>query len=460
MKDARINYYHSVKAKYSKDTIALGDFLSMRHLSGTIEELRSQEQGSPTYKSIKDGLPIVLFNVRTDGGKKDVDITGYNPFLFLDVDKVAPQDLESVKEQILSLFPSVLMCWRSCGGRGLGILIHTTGITDQNFSLLREHFAQFEFLGYTFDKRCFSRTRPTYISLDEEAYINWEAPVLDLSHLKKADTAIQSYETPPSSPRQGSTENTGMGLDGGLRFSSIDEHFTGEHQDTPRRRFTEGVRIIQVERSYRKVRSGDRNAFLFRNLVRILHLNPDLSIGQLTSLGNKLNERCEPRMDQSEVSSTAAKVFTNRYPAFPNVTRKVLFNPRIKKGARARQGEARGEMNRIAGEQTSQRIYDYIEAYEGDKKLTNKMISEGMGIPLRTVERHAKQFREMITNNHRERASVEPTPKAYKMPSEPPATTSEPVSYGWDVRSTETILPVIYRDLQLEQWRRSIGRAA
>ncbi|QQR86881.1 MAG: hypothetical protein IPJ76_01255 [Flavobacteriales bacterium] len=404
MKDSQIQYYNSVTRTHSTETIALGDFLRMSHLRDTIDELRLHEQGSVEYNTLKKTLPIVLFNVRTNGGKKNRDVISFNPFLFLDVDKIHPDHFDVVKQEILMSFPSVLMCWRSSGGRGLGILIHTRGIEDRNWSSLRDHFAPFSFHGYRFDPSCFTRTRPTFISIDDDAFVNWEAPPLDLSHL----TATQSYATPPPTPKKKNSEKAGMGKDGGLRFSDIDRFFTNEDQDTPYLYFPNGVMLVQVERSYRKIKAGDRNAFVFRNLIRILHLNPFLSLPSLNALGRKLDERCEPRMGAEEITAITKKVFLNRYPAYPNVKRTFLFNPRIKKSPREKQSEARRKMNQAKGEQTAARIYQFIEGYTSEKKLTNRMIMEGTGIPLRTVERHARQFRGIIDHNHRTRAEARP----------------------------------------------------
>lgn len=404
MKDSQIQYYNSVTRTHSTETIALGDFLRMSHLRDTIDELRFHEQGSVEYDTLKKTLPIVLFNVRTNGRRKDPDVTSYNPFLYLDVDKIALDDFDVVKEAILRSFPSALMCWKSCGGRGLGILIHTTGIGDHNWPSLRDYFAPFDFHGYRFDPKCFTRTRATFISIDDDAFFNWDATALDLSHL----TATQSYEPPPPTPKDNKPENAGMGKDGGLRFSDIHTFFRNEHQDTPHLYFPNTVMLVQVERSFRKIKAGDRNAFVFRNLIRILHLNPFLSLPSLTALGRKLNERCEPRMGEAEVTAITKKVFLNRYPAYPNVKRMHLFNPRIKKSPREKQSEARRKMNQAKGEQTAARIYQFIEGYTSEKKLTNRIIMEGTGIPLRTVERHTKQFREIIDHNHRMRAEARP----------------------------------------------------
>lgn len=404
MKDVRIHYFPSVRSKYSSRTIALRDFLGLTQFTSVIKEIRSGNQNSTEYNKLKKKLPIVLFNVGTNGGKKDVDVKSFNPFLYLDVDKIDTAHFEEVKQEILRVFPAVLMCWRSCGGRGLGILIHTTGIGDHNWPSLREHFAQFAFHGYRFDPKCFTRTRPTFVSIDDDAFVNWDAPPLDLSHL----TATQSYEMPPPSPNDKIPKTTGMGKHGGLRFSDIDSFFTNEDHDTPYLYFPNGVRLVQVERSFRKIKAGDRNAFVFRNLIRILHLNSFLSLSSLIALGRKLNERCEPRMGEEEVTEITKKVYLNRYPAYPNVKRKFLSNPRIKKSPREKQSEARRMMNQAKGEQTAARIYQFIEGYTGEKKLTNRMIMEGTGIPLRTVERHTKQFREIINNNHPTRTEARP----------------------------------------------------
>ena len=404
MKDTRIHYFPTIDSKESKDTIALDDFLRRPDLREKITQLRSLEQGTDLYDRLKKTLPIVLFNVRTNGKRKDTDVTAYNPFLYLDLDKIAPDQFDVVKQEVLKSLPWVLMCWRSCGGRGLGILIRTIGIGDQNWSSLRDHFSRFHFHGYHFDLKCFTRTRATFISVDDDAYVNWDAPALDLSHL----TATQSYTTPPPTSKDNKTKNAGMGKEGGLRFSNIDEYFTGEYQSEPFRHFPDYVMIIQVERSRRKIRAGGRNAFVFRNLIRILHLNPDLTRSTLMSLGRKLNERCEPPMKEAEVAAIANTGLLNRYPAYPNVKRKVLFNPRIKKSPREKQSEARRMMNQAKGELTAAQIYRFIEAYTGEKKLTNRMISEGTAIPLRTVERHVKQFREIIDHDHRMRAEARP----------------------------------------------------
>ena len=170
----------------------------------------------------------------------------------------------------------------------------------------------------------------------------------------------------------------------------------GEHWDTPHRYYQEKVAIIQIDSSRRKVTEGKRNAFLYRNVVRVMFLNQWLSLEGLRSIASDINGRCSPPLGATEVSELVSKIFLKRPPAIPNVLRRLLHNPRIVKDSKTKQSEAQSILSAKRGEATDQRIYDYIETYEGKGKLTSKKIAEGTGIPLSTVWKHGRKFREMI----------------------------------------------------------------
>lgn len=447
MRNSYINLFQNVRETESTRSIPLSLFLSTVNRD-TIDHLRSLDpvRDKVEFKRRKEALPNVFFNGMTDGrGASDSNIVALNPFLFLDVDKVAPEDFASLKSRILCLLPSVLMMWRSCSGRGLGILIRTEGITRENWSSLRDHFAQYDLGKYEFDPKCFTLSRRTFLSHDDEAFFNWEAPALDLSYLNSSPSRSLSKEktatksnAPPLSPMDRDKGDNGkllgIGLSGGLfqrlRFNNISDHFTGEHAKESTRHFPKGIAIVQVDKSYRRITDGNRNHYLFVNLVRILDLNPSLNESEMISFAYSVNARLLPSLDEGEVISTARKVFVKRYPATPNVLRKVLHNPKGKKTVKAKQSETQSIMRKKKGEDTQQRIYDFIEGYSGKKKLSGKMISEGTGIPIRTIERYGSQFREMIDTNHHEK-SKEKERGNFDLRSP-----EDSISIGWGVYSS------------------------
>lgn len=414
MKDVHVPFLSNLFEEYSTQTLTLEQLHDRikapdEQVTKTCSALRDMSKGSLEYDLKKHELPCVLINVATNGGNKKKDVLGFTGLLFLDIDNVPMEVTARIKERIMMLLPSTLMVWVSPGGRGLHLIALVAGIEGRCFKAIREMYCSFDFDGHRFDPKCFKSVQKMFLSMDQNILVNWQASTLDLSHLpSEKSTATKSYHAPPLSRIREERREIGMRLCGGLRLNNADDYFTGSYENVPHRYFPDKVHLVQVDPTYRKIGAGNRNSWLWINLVVIYFLNPQMDHSEVFSFGMTLNRRCDPPLDQSEVARIAHGVFMNRYTPKPNWERTVLHNPRLKKSIKQKQSESQSILRKAKGEQTSQLIYDFIEAYESDTKLTNRMISVGTGIPLRTVERHAKQFREMIEHNHPANAGARP----------------------------------------------------
>lgn len=139
-----------------------------------IEELRQFNKGTEQYNNIKSSLPTFYFNCRY----KTPLVSPSNIFdltndIYLDIDDIPSEDELLLKQKQISLLPFVKACYKSCGGKGLGIIVSIKEgiITLDNFK------AVFDYMNATYfnmelDTNITNITRQNSISFDPNAFIN------------------------------------------------------------------------------------------------------------------------------------------------------------------------------------------------------------------------------------------------------------------------------------------------
>lgn len=425
-----LQFYERISAKVHS-IVSFKDFVdkltkASKH-SQRIAHLREldQVQDKKKYDVAKGGLPCMMFNCHTKGGIKDEHFTRSTGLLYLDVDSVGVSEARALRGRLLQAFPSALSVWLSAGGQGIGMLLRVHGLTPENIKDVRAYLmnANPEF---HFDPKCFNISRRNYLSHDPEAVFNPNALVLDLSTLVPSLPSSQGEGTKRTTHSSiGSSLPDGKGpsypFSGKLRFNNDADFFIGR-EDESHILFQVKVGTVRVDGSWIKVKEGDRNPYLFRNLVRIMWLNPWLSTDQLIGLALGINTRSmEQPLERNEVLQLARRIHAGSYVPVPNVLRRVIYNPALKTSSQDRQSMTAKLVNEHRGENKAQRIYDAIEAYAGKTKLTAMLVSNLSGVPYRTVKYHWKRFKEYVRElnaTHLMETRVERSPKAANIPSD------------------------------------------
>lgn len=403
MDDIQISYFRNLTASKRTGVLNLEEYVQKLQqpdpaVRTMVEELRRKEKGNPEYDALKRKLPCFLLNARTSGGCKGQDIIDLHPFLFLDVDGVPEDSIELVKSCLVQMLPSIMVIWRSAGGRGLGILLRVEGRTMANLPDLKSYLCSLEFQGYKFDSACFNINRKTIHSFDPEMYLNWDAPALDWSLVPKEEEVVKGA-VHSITPRKGrGREREGNGVNstffGRLRFDNFDEAFP--EGDAPYVLFPTKVSFVQVERRWSKV-YANRNQWLFTNLVRLRWLNPTMPLPLLFSIARSMNRRSlASSLEESEVRKVVTNVFQGQYIPVPNIERRVLFNPSTSLSGREKQALTSKLIGTKRTDETKQKIYDAIEGYSGDEKITAKLVSTISGVQLDNVKRKWPEFKEYV----------------------------------------------------------------
>jgi len=409
MKNVQINLFNSIFAWSSTQRITLEELAQrIKSQDDRIDALRSIPKDHPSYRNKKLSLPSVLLNGTTHGGANHDDIVSATGLIYVDVDSVDPSQVEEVKAGLIESFPSLLMCWRSVSGQGVGGVLRADNILLEDFPHLKRHFASLRIAGRKLDLSIFTIERKTIISSDPDLYCNWEAPSLDLSDMDRTspeeESSIKSQERSSPSPLCLRLNGT---ICSPLRFDNVSDYFTGEHASSSFRHFPKGISIVAVDRSIRKIEEGGRNAFVYRNLLRIVHLNPGLNADEIKRFAYQLNTRCLPPMGTDEVNQILGSVISSPKIPIPNKRRKLLNNPALKLSSKERRSQAQSALMIAKGEATRQRIYDAIEAFDPTCRIDLSSIAKFSGVPLSTVKKHGKHFREII-QSHNKSASAAP----------------------------------------------------
>lgn len=404
MTEIAIQVFPSIKSSSPIQTVDLDGLVHMNQeptelVRTTVDFLRTLEKGTKQYDDVKLTLPCLSINVRTKGGLGAKHIVGTNPLLYLDIDGVKKAELGSVKRDVVKMFPSIALVWTSAGGSGLSMVMRVEGLDKSNMGRLKGYFKGVNILGYKFDSKCFSLARRTFISYDPDIYVNMGANNFDWSLIPESINVIGAVQY----NNQYNYNIIYNYYTNRIRWDNVDEYIEGDEEV---RFVPEGVGIIKVEGSW-NVKSGNRNAWLFNNLVRVKYLNPHLSIKFLLDIANGMNNTInENPMEESEVKQIVSNVFNGSYVPSPNVKRKILFNPDLNIPTKDKRSRCAKLIGAERTGKTLQKIRDAIEGYQGDQKITAKLISAISGLEVNNVKRKWKYFKEWVGELNAERRFI------------------------------------------------------
>ena len=194
-----INTFNSYWGTDIVDTIEVNEWLDLIRQSDYSSTIQLAREGKLGYKSIKSSVPATTFNFRFNSTKNNEDIKVSTGLLYIDVDD---SDLN-----ISNLDKSkVFACYKSFGGKGLGIIVQVENMDLYNFKSFYESIINDLGLNNYYDKCAAKATQPNALSYDPNLYYNSNSFIYSLSNLNIKNT-------PPSHVIK--KENKAYTVDGG-----------------------------------------------------------------------------------------------------------------------------------------------------------------------------------------------------------------------------------------------------
>jgi len=121
---------------------------------------------------LKKELPAFTPSGIFEGGRKMEFLKMYSGFVYLDFDKLTPDELAKAKSQVKEL-PTTFACFTSPSGNGLKVFIEVDNSVEHHsiaYKQVQEHYEQV--LGIEADPKCKDITRLCFVSDDPETYRN------------------------------------------------------------------------------------------------------------------------------------------------------------------------------------------------------------------------------------------------------------------------------------------------
>lgn len=156
MNNIYVTYFASYTSRVHKIiplSQVLSDFRTGSYES-LIQDVRRvlAEEGGMAYSKAKKHLPVIAFCGEFSGGHAKSNIVKYNNLMIIDIDHLPEDDMERVRECLMS-DEYVFSFWRSPSGAGYKGLLHLEYINDdQSYNLDHKHKAAFNQVSkYLFD---------------------------------------------------------------------------------------------------------------------------------------------------------------------------------------------------------------------------------------------------------------------------------------------------------------------
>lgn len=393
-----VNTFKSYKGTSIVDTINVTAWLDLIRESDYSSTIQLAREGKLDYETIKRSLPATTFNFLFNSTKKNKDIKASTGLMYIDVDD---SDLD-----ILSLDKSkIFACYKSFGGKGLGILVQVEGIELSNFKSFYESIINDLGLSNFYDKNAVKATQPNVLSYDPNLYYNSNSFIYSSSNLH-----IQN--TPPSHVRK--KEKKAYTDDGGVnqesewindniehvvRYDNLGEiPIEGEYEVN-----WDGWDYIVCSFPFKKVTKGKNNYFLTytNNLV---YLNPWITKGHALSMIRKVNlMACEVPMLESQLVRIVDSIFNYKSdgslkPQYHWKKRFIVFNKSCKLSREEKNVIVRKENSTRRTDLSTQKLNDIIDDWDWEKygKIVQDKVIDNHPISKKTVEKYWRHFKSFI----------------------------------------------------------------
>lgn len=171
-----INEVHLLKNVFEKkpsgNRITLSElFNQIKTGNGNIPkytQLKQLNKAEPLFKAIKSSLPAIIFGSTCISDYTDKSSNTYTQLMYLDIDAVKG-NIDEIKSIIFDKYDFIIGIWKSCSGKGLGMVASVNQITSSKdykecYKQLYDLFK--EDLDIELDLSCASPTKKTFVSHD------------------------------------------------------------------------------------------------------------------------------------------------------------------------------------------------------------------------------------------------------------------------------------------------------
>lgn len=360
-----------------------------------INTLRLYEKGSEIYDSLKNNsLPTYRFNFSTVGPASNANLGNPTGLIYLDVDSI-----DSISNNSY-----VYASWKSPSKTGYAVLVKVDGLSLSNFKSSYDYVGSL--LGVIPDPCARKAIQQTCLSYDPNIYINQDSVTIDLSNLTKDNKKGIIPSKLLKEKKDIGRNDTFFGKS--VRFSNIDDYFTGQFKDAEYRVFKDKVDVCNPIMP-KDTPIGKRHTLFYTYMTQVAVLNyMNISKNYMNILATSVNKGLENPMDELEVKAISDSVYAQmkegKLKIFYNEKRRILFNPSLNMGRVGKMGIVNREIGKLRTESTLNSIYSVIENWDFniDKKITIKLVSKYSGKSQVTVKRHWKNFKNFVAELNRE----------------------------------------------------------
>lgn len=384
-----INLYKNVKNPTTDKTITINEYISLikdGHKTESIQAARLQTKHSSIYKKAKEERSCVTFNFLFNGRKRDSNIISSTGLVYFDIDR----------EIVLSTLDQskIFIHHKSFGGTGSCIIVRTNGITPENFKDSYIYIADQLGIKDLIDANAVKKTQYTILSYDPNLFYNEHSFVFDatekvsfVSKLGVVERILPTNDTFLKRPYTGTK----------TRITNASD-YVGEGDDY--KVFPDGIKVAKIDIP-RSIPNGSRNRVLIAVVSQNASLNPHLTYDQLSYSAIGLNAYCckEP-LAFNEVKGIVDSIWKYKEQGtlkpILNHTRKIIFNETCKLTKEEKADIRNKKIGELKSNNTKKRIYEAIEGWNRDEKITAKKIASELKAGIATVKRYWPEFKEAV----------------------------------------------------------------
>lgn len=393
-----INTFNSYKGTNIEDTINVTAWLDLIRQSDYSSTIQLAREGKLGYESIKSSVPATTFNFLFNSTKKNKDIKVSTGLMYIDVDD-SDLDISNLDKS------KIFACYKSFGGKGLGIIVQVEDIELSNFKSFYESIINDLGLSNFYDKCAVKPTQPNALSYDPNLYYNSNSFIYSLSNL-------EIKNTPPSHVIK--KEKKAYTCDGGVkqesnwindniehvvRYSNLDEiPINGEYEVN-----WDGWDYIVCSVPFKKLTKNKNNYFLTYT-SNLVYLNPWITPIHALNVIRKVNyQACNMLVPDSQLKRIVDSIFKYKNdgtlkPQYSWKKRYIVFKGDSKLTKEEKLAFVRKELSARWESTSCQKINDIIDDWDWEKygKIVQKKIYKNHNVSKKTVEKYWRHFKSFV----------------------------------------------------------------
>ena len=378
----KINFYKKINSPINQtiDIYEWFNLIKQSNYSKSISSWRQQDLTKEQWRQLKQELPVVTYNFLFEGKFEKSNIISNTGYIFIDVDD--SYDLSNVD------FSKVFAYYKSCSGNGFHLICKVIGLTIENFKDTYNFISND--LGICSDKGARKPTQPSYLSYDEDIYINDECLIyqgdIPVLHKQQQDKGGMSPKykggMSPSIMSPSIVTKPNWNLSNKQDYSNSESYTFYES----------GVQVIEINlyRYKNGIKIGERNQTLSILAKKWKLINNEGKISDLMFFLNSVNNKyCNPKLETKELQKIAFDAMNNyqKYNESLTETKKFIFD----KNCGLTKEQKQTITNRKMAEEKRKKTLLKLKS-NFSKGMTQKKLSQMAGVSERTVKRYWQEL--------------------------------------------------------------------